>query len=73
MHNENQRKGDENMEAMNKPREAMVVTQGMTKAFVDLLASQKRSEDYWSQCKNSNPKLSTATMDKLKKKCNEEK
>ncbi len=32
------------MEAINKPQEAMMITQGMTKAFIDLLASQKHSK-----------------------------
>ena len=42
----NYKKEDDIMEAINKPQEAMMITQGMTKAFIDLLASQKHSKTY---------------------------
>lgn len=66
------KKEDENMEAINKPQEAMIIAQGMTKAFIDLLASQKHSETYWNECLSTNRKLSSSNMDKLKEMCNGE-
>lgn len=66
------KKGDEVMQAINKPQEAMMVTQGMTKAFLDLLISQKRSETYWNECMNTKKNISSSNMDKLKEMCNGE-
>ncbi len=60
------------MEIINKPQEAMMITQGMTKAFIDLLASQKRSKDYWDECSSTKKNISSSNMDKLKKMCNGE-
>lgn len=66
------KKEDDTMEAVNKPQEAMMVTQGMTKAFVDFLVSQKRSETYWDECLSTKKSISSSNMDKLKEMCNEE-
>lgn len=66
------KKEDENMEAINKPQEAMIITQGMTKAFIELLASQKRSETYWNECLSTKKNISSSNMDKLKEMCNGE-
>lgn len=66
------RKEDESMVAVNKPQEAMMITQGMTKAFVDLLVSQKRSETYWNECLSTKKSVSSSNMDKLKEMCNGE-
>lgn len=68
----NQEKEEAHMEVINKPQAAMMVTQGMTKAFVDLLASQKRSATYWNDCKSTKKDVSSSTMDKLKEMCNGE-
>ena len=65
-------KEDEIMEAINKPQEAMMITQGMTKAFIDLLVSQKRSKAYWNECLSTKKSISSSNMDKLKEMCNGE-
>ena len=66
------KKEDEHMEAINKPQEAMIITQGMTKSFVDLLVSQKCSKTYWNECLSTKKNISSSTMDKLKAMCNGE-
>ena len=68
----NLKKGDENMEAINKPQEAMMIAQGMTRAFIDLVASQKCSKDYWNEWLSTKKTISSSTMDKLKELCNGE-
>ena len=60
------------MAAMNKPHEAVIVTQGMTKAFIDLLATQKHSEEYWNECRSSKSNISSSAMEQLKEMCKEE-
>ena len=60
------------MEAINKPQEAMMITQGMTKAFIDLLASQRRPKAYWNECLSTKKSISSSNMDKLKEMCNGE-
>ena len=67
-----QKKEGEDMAAISKPQEAMIISQGMTKSFIDLLASQKRSKDYWSECSSTAKTISSSTMDRLKRICNEE-
>jgi len=69
---EYKKKEDDIMEAINKPQEAMMVTQGMTKAFIDLLASQKCSKSYWDECLSTKKDISSSDMDKLKEMCNGE-
>ncbi len=69
----NYKKEDDIMEAINKPQEAMMITQGMTKAFIDLLASQKHSKTYWNECMSAKKNISSANMDKLKEMCNGDK
>ena len=66
------KKEDEHMEAINKPKEALMITQGMTKAFIDLLVSQKRSKTYWDECSSTKKNISSSTMDRLKEMCNGE-
>lgn len=66
------KKEDDIMEAINKPQEAMMITQGMTRAFIDLLASQRRSEAYWAECLSTKKSISSSNMDKLKEMCNGE-
>lgn len=61
------------MGTINKPQEAIVVTKGMTKAFMDLLASQKVSKAYWDECSGANKNLSVDEMEKLKQMCNGDK
>lgn len=65
-------KEDKHMEAINKPQEAMMIAQGMTKAFIDLLAAQKYSKAYWDECSSTGKRVSSSTMDKLKRICNGE-
>lgn len=60
------------MEAMNKQKEAMMITQGMTRAFIDLLVSQKHSKDYWNECLSTKKNIPSSTMDQLKEMCKEE-
>lgn len=60
------------MEAINKPQEAMMITQGMTREFIDLLESQKHSKDYWNECLSKKKSISSSTMNKLKEMCNGE-
>ncbi len=60
------------MSTISKPQEAIVVAKGMTKAFMDLLASQKISESYWEECSHSNKNLSNEEIEILKRMCNEE-
>lgn len=60
------------MEMMNKPQEAIMLAQGMTKSFADLLVSQKKSKNYWSECHSVQKKIPSSNMDKLKKMCNGE-
>lgn len=72
MKKETRKKEDEHMEAINKPQESLIITQGMTKAFIDLLVSQKRSNTYWDECSSARKNISSSTMDKLKKMCNGE-
>ncbi len=66
------RKEEKNMEAINKPREAMMIAKGMTRSFVELLVSQRCSADYWDECANTKKSVSSSTMDELKKMCTEE-
>lgn len=62
-----------NMGTINKPQEAIVVTKGMTKAFLDLLASKKVSKAYWDECSRTNKNLSAEDIIELKRMCNEDK
>lgn len=66
------RKEGKHMEAINKPQEAMMITRGMTKAFVDLLVSEKCSATYWNDCQSTKKNVSSSVMDKLKEMCNGE-
>lgn len=65
-------KEEKSMEAINKPKEAMMVTQGMTKAFIDALAAQRCSRTYWGECLGTKKSISSSAMDKLKEICNGE-
>jgi hypothetical protein len=70
---QDERKKEEgHMEAINKPQESMVVTQGMTKAFIDVLASQNHSKTYWDECVSTKKSVPSSVMDKLKEMCNGE-
>lgn len=60
------------MIAMNKPQEAMIITKGMTKAFIDVLQSQKLPKSYWSECTSTKRDISSSKMEKMKEMCNEE-
>lgn len=69
---ENTKEEDKLMAAISKPQESMMIAQGMTKAFIDLLVAQKRSETYWDECANTKKSIPSSAMDKLKKMCNGE-
>ena len=66
-------KGGEMMAAINKPQESMIIARGMTKAFVELLASEKRPKTYWDDCSSTKKTVSSSTMNKLKEMCNGDK
>ena len=66
------KKEDDILEAINKPQEAMMITQGMTRAFIDLLATQRCSEAYWNECLSTKKSIPSSNMDKLKEMCNGE-
>jgi hypothetical protein len=68
----NKLKEEECMEAINKPQEAMIIAQGMTRAFVEALVTQKQSKTYWNECSSTKRSISSSNMDKLKKICNGE-
>lgn len=66
------KKEEKCMEAINKPQESMIIAQGMTKAFIDLLVTQKYSRTYWNECISTKKNIPSSAMDKLKEMCNGE-
>jgi hypothetical protein len=60
------------MAAINKPQKAVIITKGMTKAFVETLVAHKQPKSYWNECSSTKKSISSSNMDKLKKLCNGE-
>lgn len=58
------------MGTISKPQEAIVVTKGMTQAFIDLLDSKKIAKSYWEECLSANKDLSDDEAEILKRMCN---
>lgn len=62
-------KEESDMGTISKPQEAIVVTKGMTKAFMNLLDSQRITPSYWEECQKTNRNLSDTEIEALKRMC----
>lgn len=67
------RKGLTNMTALQKPRQATTIAQGMTNTFFEELNKNRATKEYWKECEETKKKLTPTIIEQMKKICNGEK